>query len=170
MYTTCTDMFLSIFSQVPIIIHNESEQARAWSQIFSQDTKKQSIPVIASWRLNERMYLFFLWPFFLFVLKLSLSLNNPAMTNKLVFPGTVNYKVSISRKRQIDMGRNKFMSGVGVMMYLPQMARAWKCVLKGPLLISKMKYGFNSLVFSYLIVLYHFFDMNSLRFLNTIIL
>lgn len=42
--------------KVPIIIHNESEQARAWSQIFSEDTKKQSIPVIASWRLNERMY------------------------------------------------------------------------------------------------------------------
>ncbi|KAE8077347.1 hypothetical protein FH972_015919 [Carpinus fangiana] len=42
--------------KVPIIIHNESEQARAWSQIFSEDTKKQSIPVIASWQLNERMY------------------------------------------------------------------------------------------------------------------
>jgi 2,3-bisphosphoglycerate-dependent phosphoglycerate mutase len=42
--------------QVPIIIHNESEQARAWSQIFSEDTKKQSIPVIAAWQLNERMY------------------------------------------------------------------------------------------------------------------
>ncbi|KAF7816948.1 2,3-bisphosphoglycerate-dependent phosphoglycerate mutase isoform A [Senna tora] len=42
--------------KVPIILHNESEQARAWSQIFSEDTKKQSIPVIASWQLNERMY------------------------------------------------------------------------------------------------------------------
>ncbi|KAF8411494.1 hypothetical protein HHK36_004046 [Tetracentron sinense] len=42
--------------KVPIIIHNESEQAKAWSQVFSEDTKKQSIPVIASWQLNERMY------------------------------------------------------------------------------------------------------------------
>ncbi|KAJ1406821.1 Histidine phosphatase superfamily, clade-1 [Sesbania bispinosa] len=42
--------------KVPVILHNESEQARTWSQIFSEDTKKQSIPVIASWQLNERMY------------------------------------------------------------------------------------------------------------------
>ncbi|XP_043722466.1 2,3-bisphosphoglycerate-dependent phosphoglycerate mutase 1-like isoform X2 [Telopea speciosissima] len=42
--------------KVPIVIHNESEQAKAWSHIFSDETKKQSIPVIASWRLNERMY------------------------------------------------------------------------------------------------------------------
>ncbi|KAK7311605.1 hypothetical protein RJT34_09858 [Clitoria ternatea] len=42
--------------KVPIIMHNESEQARSWSQVFSEDTKKQSIPVIASWQLNERMY------------------------------------------------------------------------------------------------------------------
>ncbi|KAK1287346.1 hypothetical protein QJS10_CPB19g01456 [Acorus calamus] len=42
--------------KVPIIMHNESEQAKTWSQIYSEETKKQSIPVIASWRLNERMY------------------------------------------------------------------------------------------------------------------
>ncbi|KAJ4951379.1 hypothetical protein NE237_028211 [Protea cynaroides] len=42
--------------KVPIIIHNESEQAKAWSQVFSEETKKQSIPVIAAWQLNERMY------------------------------------------------------------------------------------------------------------------
>ncbi|GLU16220.1 hypothetical protein SLE2022_326640 [Rubroshorea leprosula] len=42
--------------KVPIIIHNESEQARTWSQIYSEDTMKQSIPVIAAWQLNERMY------------------------------------------------------------------------------------------------------------------
>ncbi|XVF36755.1 hypothetical protein REPUB_Repub19eG0085500 [Reevesia pubescens] len=42
--------------KVPIIMHNESEQARAWSQIHSEDTLKQSIPVIADWQLNERMY------------------------------------------------------------------------------------------------------------------
>jgi 2,3-bisphosphoglycerate-dependent phosphoglycerate mutase len=42
--------------KVPIVMHSESEQAKAWSQVFSEDTKKQSIPVIAAWQLNERMY------------------------------------------------------------------------------------------------------------------
>ncbi|KAK8580311.1 hypothetical protein V6N12_070591 [Hibiscus sabdariffa] len=42
--------------KVPIIMHNENEQARQWSQIHSEDTLKQSIPVIAAWQLNERMY------------------------------------------------------------------------------------------------------------------
>ncbi|GAB4845066.1 2,3-bisphosphoglycerate-dependent phosphoglycerate mutase 1 [Ancistrocladus abbreviatus] len=42
--------------KVPIIMHNESEQAKLWSEIYSEDTTKQSIPVIAAWQLNERMY------------------------------------------------------------------------------------------------------------------
>ncbi|XP_050377242.1 2,3-bisphosphoglycerate-dependent phosphoglycerate mutase 1 [Argentina anserina] len=42
--------------KVPVMLHNESEQAKSWSQIFSEDTKLQSIPVVADWRLNERMY------------------------------------------------------------------------------------------------------------------
>ncbi|KAL4298290.1 hypothetical protein GQ457_12G016280 [Hibiscus cannabinus] len=42
--------------KVPIIIHNESEEAKAWSQIYSEETTKQSVPVIAAWQLNERMY------------------------------------------------------------------------------------------------------------------
>ncbi|XP_042457159.1 2,3-bisphosphoglycerate-dependent phosphoglycerate mutase 1-like [Zingiber officinale] len=42
--------------KVPIIIHNENEQAQKWSQIYSEETKKQSIPVITAWQLNERMY------------------------------------------------------------------------------------------------------------------
>lgn len=46
---------LSIFSQVPIIMHNESEQAKSWSQIFSEETDKQCIPVVTAWQLNERM-------------------------------------------------------------------------------------------------------------------
>jgi len=36
-------------------MHNESEQAREWSQVFCKDTKEHSIPVIAAWQLNERM-------------------------------------------------------------------------------------------------------------------
>ncbi|PSS31654.1 2,3-bisphosphoglycerate-dependent phosphoglycerate mutase [Actinidia chinensis var. chinensis] len=42
--------------KVPIVVHNESEQAKSWSGIFSEETKKQSIPVITAWQLNERMY------------------------------------------------------------------------------------------------------------------
>ncbi|GJN00267.1 hypothetical protein PR202_ga17686 [Eleusine coracana subsp. coracana] len=42
--------------KIPIIMHNESEQAHRWSQIYSEETLKQSIPVITAWQLNERMY------------------------------------------------------------------------------------------------------------------
>ncbi|KAH1113753.1 hypothetical protein J1N35_007131 [Gossypium stocksii] len=42
--------------KVPIIIHKESDRATEWSQVFSEETKRQSIPVIAAWELNERMY------------------------------------------------------------------------------------------------------------------
>jgi len=55
--------------------------------------------------------------------------------------GMENYRASISRRRQIDMGRNKFMSGVAVTIFLLLMARVWKCVLKELLHISKIKYG-----------------------------
>lgn len=37
-------------------MHNESEQATTWSQVYSETTIKQSIPVITTWQLNERMY------------------------------------------------------------------------------------------------------------------
>ncbi|KAK9742573.1 hypothetical protein RND81_03G183100 [Saponaria officinalis] len=42
--------------KIPIITHNENEQAKLWSEIHSEETKKQSIPVITAWQLNERMY------------------------------------------------------------------------------------------------------------------
>ncbi|KAK2982372.1 hypothetical protein RJ640_008966, partial [Escallonia rubra] len=42
--------------KVPIVMHNETEQARLWSQIYSEDTKKEAIPVVKAWQLNERMY------------------------------------------------------------------------------------------------------------------
>lgn len=42
--------------KVPVVMHNESEQAKAWSQIFSEETKTQCIPVVTAWQLNERMY------------------------------------------------------------------------------------------------------------------
>ncbi|XP_057969912.1 2,3-bisphosphoglycerate-dependent phosphoglycerate mutase 1-like isoform X2 [Malania oleifera] len=42
--------------KVPIIMHNESEEANRRSLIYSDETKKQSIPVVTAWQLNERMY------------------------------------------------------------------------------------------------------------------
>ncbi|XP_078171919.1 2,3-bisphosphoglycerate-dependent phosphoglycerate mutase 1-like [Carex rostrata] len=42
--------------KVPIIAHNESARAEAWSEICSEETKNESIPVITAWQLNERMY------------------------------------------------------------------------------------------------------------------
>lgn len=42
--------------KVPIVVHNENEQARLWSKIYSEETLKQTIPVIQAWQLNERMY------------------------------------------------------------------------------------------------------------------
>lgn len=42
--------------KVPTVLHNESERAIAWSTIFSEDTKVDTIPVVTAWELNERMY------------------------------------------------------------------------------------------------------------------
>lgn len=47
--------------KVPIIMHNCSTQAEAWSQIYSDEAKRQSFPVIRAWQLNERMYFLFSW-------------------------------------------------------------------------------------------------------------
>ncbi|URE38317.1 2,3-bisphosphoglycerate-dependent phosphoglycerate [Musa troglodytarum] len=35
---------------------HKGKQAQKWSQIYSEGTKEQSIPVITAWQLNERMY------------------------------------------------------------------------------------------------------------------
>ncbi|KAL9682873.1 hypothetical protein QQ045_014683 [Rhodiola kirilowii] len=42
--------------KVPIVLHDGNEQGRVWTQIYSEETKKQSIPVVRAWQLNERMY------------------------------------------------------------------------------------------------------------------
>jgi len=41
--------------KVPIVIHEEGKH-KDWSQIFSDETQEQCIPVIQAWELNERMY------------------------------------------------------------------------------------------------------------------
>eukprot|EP01018_Ginkgo_biloba_P009453 Gb_11592 [translate_table: standard] len=55
----CETWWYNIFCghfEVPVIKHNESEEAKAWSKIFSEDTKRQSIALMTAWQLNERMY------------------------------------------------------------------------------------------------------------------
>jgi len=42
--------------KVPVILHNESERAEAWSRVFSEDKDDGIIPVVTAWQLNERMY------------------------------------------------------------------------------------------------------------------
>lgn len=62
-----TLIFSLLNLQVPIIMHSESEQAKAWSQIFSEETKKQCIPVVTAWQLNERMCVAFFYSFCFFL-------------------------------------------------------------------------------------------------------
>eukprot|EP00245_Coleochaete_scutata_P010842 TRINITY_DN3916_c0_g1_i1.p1 TRINITY_DN3916_c0_g1~~TRINITY_DN3916_c0_g1_i1.p1 ORF type:complete len:357 (-),score=83.67 TRINITY_DN3916_c0_g1_i1:637-1707(-) len=42
--------------KVPVILHKESEQAMAWSKIFSPESEEETIPVVTAYELNERMY------------------------------------------------------------------------------------------------------------------
>jgi 2,3-bisphosphoglycerate-dependent phosphoglycerate mutase len=42
--------------KVPTVLHTESDRAIAWSTIFSEETKEETIPVVIAWELNERMY------------------------------------------------------------------------------------------------------------------
>lgn len=65
------------------------------------------------------------------------------MKYPLAFVGMVNYKALISKKLQIDLVKNKFMSGAAVMISLPQMEKAWRCVLRELLLISKIRYSWQ---------------------------
>ncbi|KVI07318.1 Histidine phosphatase superfamily, clade-1, partial [Cynara cardunculus var. scolymus] len=48
LFTGCVD--------VPLTKRGVEEAANARSQIFSEETKKQCIPVVTAWQLNERMY------------------------------------------------------------------------------------------------------------------
>ncbi|CAI5519293.1 unnamed protein product [Closterium sp. Naga37s-1] len=43
-------------NKVPVILHEESQRAKDWSRIFSENTDEEIIPVITAWELNERMY------------------------------------------------------------------------------------------------------------------
>lgn len=42
--------------KVPVILHPGEGKLDEWGQIFSEETKRQTIPVYRCWELNERMY------------------------------------------------------------------------------------------------------------------
>lgn len=54
--TTMLAMTQHRCNKVPIILHDENEQTNIRSSIYSEETKKQCIPVVTTWKLNERMY------------------------------------------------------------------------------------------------------------------
>lgn len=41
--------------KVPVIQHDQGK-LKEWAQIYSEQTKKQTIPVYCAWEINERMY------------------------------------------------------------------------------------------------------------------
>lgn len=42
--------------KVPVIVHQGEGKLGDWAQIYSEDARKETIPVIKAWELNERMY------------------------------------------------------------------------------------------------------------------
>jgi 2,3-bisphosphoglycerate-dependent phosphoglycerate mutase len=54
---TATIAMLSHSSQkVPVLMTPSDDRSQSWAQIFSEETKKETIPMICAWQLNERMY------------------------------------------------------------------------------------------------------------------
>lgn len=54
--TALLAMTLHYSGKTPLIIHKEPEFLHEWSAIHSPSTQNNTIPVIAAWELNERMY------------------------------------------------------------------------------------------------------------------
>lgn len=42
--------------KVPVLMTPSDDRMQAWAQIYSEETKKETIPMICAWQLNERMY------------------------------------------------------------------------------------------------------------------
>src|SRR5690349_18618214 len=42
--------------KVPVLLTPSDDRMQGWSHIYSEETKKQTIPMICAWQLNERMY------------------------------------------------------------------------------------------------------------------
>jgi 2,3-bisphosphoglycerate-dependent phosphoglycerate mutase len=42
--------------KVPVMIHPKDSKLQAWGHIYNEKAKESTVPVIAAWELNERMY------------------------------------------------------------------------------------------------------------------
>lgn len=42
--------------KVPLILHPENSKLEKWGEIFSPESKENTVPVVCAWELNERMY------------------------------------------------------------------------------------------------------------------
>lgn len=54
--TAMLAMSLHSSGKVPVVLHPEESKLNTWGQIHSESTKKDTIPAIVAWELNERMY------------------------------------------------------------------------------------------------------------------
>lgn len=54
--TAMLAMTLHSSGKVPVILHPGEGKLEEWGVIYGEETKKQIIPVIRCWELNERMY------------------------------------------------------------------------------------------------------------------
>jgi len=54
--TAMLAMSLHSSGKVPVISHPEDQRLNKWGVIYSEETKKHTIPVFNYWELNERMY------------------------------------------------------------------------------------------------------------------
>jgi 2,3-bisphosphoglycerate-dependent phosphoglycerate mutase len=42
--------------KTPVLLNPSDDRMQAWSHIYSEETKKLTLPMICAWQLNERMY------------------------------------------------------------------------------------------------------------------
>lgn len=55
--TTATLAMLDHKDQkVPVLLSPSDDRMQAWGRIYGEDAKKQTLPMICAWQLNERMY------------------------------------------------------------------------------------------------------------------
>lgn len=54
--TACLSMLAHSSQKVPVLLTPSDDRNQGWSHIFSEETKKQTVPMICAWQLNERMY------------------------------------------------------------------------------------------------------------------
>lgn len=56
MMTAMLAMSVHKSGKVPVVLHSGEGKMEEWGKIYSEETRKECIPVIVAWQLNERMY------------------------------------------------------------------------------------------------------------------